>query len=74
MFPVQLVRETGARNQAADVASFEDFDRYVEERGIAEEDLPQAFAHWLANLAGHPMTGEPVDVDGPTFTPEPEGG
>jgi hypothetical protein len=54
------------------VVSLEDFDRYVEERGIAEEDLPRAFGQWLANLAGHPITGEPADGRGPTFTAKAE--
>jgi hypothetical protein len=36
---------------------FEDFDRYVEEHGIAEGDLGEAFAQWLANVAGGPIIG-----------------
>jgi hypothetical protein len=48
-----------------------DFDRDVEENGIAEKDLPKAFAQWLANIAGHPITGEPVDGDGPVVRGEP---
>ena len=55
------------------MVSLEDFDRYVEEHGIVEKDLPQAFAQWLANLAGHPIIGEPADGRGPKFTAEPEG-
>jgi hypothetical protein len=31
-----------------------------------------AFAQWLADLAGRPITGESVDGQGPTFTAEPE--
>jgi hypothetical protein len=30
------------------LASFEDFDRYVEEHGIPEEHYPAAFALWIA--------------------------
>ena len=30
-----------------------------------------AFAQWLANVTGRPMTGEPADGQGPTFTVEP---
>jgi hypothetical protein len=34
------------------VASLEDFDRYVEENSIADGDLAQAFADWLAKASG----------------------
>ena len=46
--------------------SFEDFDRYCEEHNVAEEDVPTAFAQWLADMSGKPIhgrdmtTGEPV--------------
>jgi hypothetical protein len=30
------------------VVSLEDFDRYVEEHGIPQEDWPAAFALWIA--------------------------
>jgi hypothetical protein len=32
-----------------------DFDRYVEEHGIAEEDYPAAFALWIAEVTGGPV-------------------
>jgi hypothetical protein len=51
--------------------SLADFDRYVEEHGIPEKDLPEAFAQWLANLTGGTITGEPADGEGPTFKAEP---
>lgn len=54
------------------MVSFEDFDRYVEERGIADEDLPQAFAQWLAAISGETIIGERVSGEGPpTVTGKP---
>jgi hypothetical protein len=53
--------------------SLADFDRHVEDNNIQPGDYGAAFARWLANLAGRPITGEPVDGQGPTFTAEPEG-
>jgi hypothetical protein len=35
--------------------SLADFDRYVEERGIAVEDYPAAFAQWIAEVTGGPV-------------------
>lgn len=32
-----------------------DFDRYVEEHGIVEEDWPAAFALWIGELTGRPV-------------------
>ena len=32
--------------------SLADFDRYVEEHGIPEEDYPAAFAQWIAEATG----------------------
>jgi hypothetical protein len=32
-----------------------DFDRYVEEHGIAEEDWPAAFALWIGEVTGRPV-------------------
>jgi hypothetical protein len=32
-----------------------DFDRYVEEHGIPEEDYPAAFALWIAEKTGGPV-------------------
>ena len=32
----------------------DDFDRYVEENGIPEEDYPAAFALWIAERTGGP--------------------
>ena len=32
-----------------------DFDRYVEEHGIPEEDWPAAFALWIAEVTGGPV-------------------
>ena len=39
-----------------DDSAFElsDFDRYVEEHGIPEEDYPAAFALWIAERTGGP--------------------
>jgi hypothetical protein len=34
--------------------SLADFDRYVEEHGISEEDYPAAFARWIAEVTGGP--------------------
>jgi hypothetical protein len=39
---------------------------YVMQRRIAEEDVPEASGEWLANLAGHPISGEPAYGVGPT--------
>ena len=35
--------------------SLADFDRYVEEHGIPEEDYSAAFALWLAEVTGGPV-------------------
>jgi hypothetical protein len=32
-----------------------DFDRYIEEHGILEEDYPAAFALWIAEVTGGPV-------------------
>jgi hypothetical protein len=40
---------------AAGVPGVDDFDRYVDERGIAEEHYPAAFALWLAEVTGGPV-------------------
>jgi hypothetical protein len=32
-----------------------DFDRFVDEHGIPEEDWPAAFALWIAELTGGPV-------------------
>jgi len=32
-----------------------DFDRYIAERGIPEEDYPAAFARWIAEKTGGPV-------------------
>jgi hypothetical protein len=55
------------------VVSLEDFDRYCEEHDVQPGEYRVAFAQWLANLAGHPITGEPADGQGPTVNAEPEG-
>jgi hypothetical protein len=52
------------------VASFEDFDRYCEKHGVQPGQYGAAFAQWLADVAGRPVTGEPVD-DGPVVRGEP---
>jgi hypothetical protein len=54
------------------MVSLEDFDRYCEEHDVQPGQYGVAFARWLANLAGRPITGDPVDSQGPTFTAEPE--
>ena len=53
--------------------SLADFDRHVAEHGIAEKELPEAFAQWHANATGKPITGEPVG-EGTTVRAEPEKG
>ena len=40
---------------AAGVPGVEDFDRYVDERGIAEEHYPAAFPLWIAERTGGPV-------------------
>jgi hypothetical protein len=35
--------------------SLADFDRYVEEHGIPEDDYPAAFALWIAEKTGGPV-------------------
>jgi hypothetical protein len=45
------------------VASLEDFDRYVEENNIADGDLAQAFADWLAKASGKRMARTQVELD-----------
>ena len=37
---------------AGGVPRLEDFDRYVDEHGIPEEDYPAAFALWIAEITG----------------------
>ncbi|HXV58066.1 MAG TPA: hypothetical protein VD704_09370 [Gaiellaceae bacterium] len=37
------------------MVGFADFDRYVEEHGIPEEDHPAAFALWYAETTGEPV-------------------
>jgi hypothetical protein len=39
----------------ADGTDLTDFDRYVEEHGIPEEDYPAAFALWIAERTGGPV-------------------
>jgi hypothetical protein len=35
--------------------SLADFDRYVEDHGIPEEDYPAVFARWIAERTGGPV-------------------
>jgi hypothetical protein len=35
--------------------SLADFDRYVEEHGIPEQEYPAAFALWYAEATGRPV-------------------
>jgi hypothetical protein len=35
--------------------SLADFDQYVEEHAIPEEDYPSAFAQWIAERTGGPV-------------------
>jgi hypothetical protein len=37
------------------VVSLEDFDRYVEQHDIPEEDYPATFALWIAERTGGPV-------------------
>jgi hypothetical protein len=39
----------------AHMPSLDDFDRYVDEHGIPEEDYPAAFALWIAEVTGGPV-------------------
>ena len=34
-----------------------DFDRYVAEHNIPEEEWPEAFARWIAEQTGGPVPG-----------------
>ena len=34
----------------------DDFDRYVEEHGIPKEEYPAAFALWIAEVTGGPVS------------------
>jgi hypothetical protein len=36
------------------VGSEADFDRYIAEHGIPEEECPEAFARWIAERTGGP--------------------
>lgn len=40
---------------AGGVPGVEDFDRYVDEHGIREENWPTAFALWIAEITGGPV-------------------
>jgi hypothetical protein len=40
---------------AGGVGRLEDFDRYVDEHGIAEEHYPAVFALWLTETTGGPV-------------------
>lgn len=54
--------------------AFEDFDRFCEERGVADEDgvaTAEAFAEWLASKTGAPIIGGPVG-EAPTIIALPE--
>jgi hypothetical protein len=53
------------------VVSLEDFDRYCEEHDVYPGQYGVAFAQWLANLTGRPVTAEPADGQGPTVAAEP---
>jgi hypothetical protein len=48
-----------------------DFDRHVAENNITDEDLPAAFAQWLANLSGETITWGPAD-EPPEFVAAPD--
>jgi hypothetical protein len=53
-------RHAGTVRQDLDVPdesafSFADFDRYVEEHGIPDDDYPAAFALWYAKTTGEPV-------------------
>jgi hypothetical protein len=41
--------------------SFEDFDRFVEENDIHPDDVPAAFADWLAQQTGEIVVAGPAD-------------
>lgn len=52
---------------------FEDFERYVAERGISDEERPEAFAGWLAEQIGGPPVGyENVQPGDEQVLPDPE--
>ena len=43
-------------------ADFSDFDRYCDEHGISESELPMAFAAWLHEISGGEWEGEAHEV------------
>lgn len=53
------------------MTDFREFDRYLQEHGIAPGDAPEWFAHWLANVAKEPIISGPVD-EAPTILALPE--
>jgi hypothetical protein len=51
--PTQPCQDPGVSDEPR--VDLTDFDRYIEERGIAEEDWPAAFALWIAEVTGGPV-------------------
>jgi hypothetical protein len=51
--------------------SMEEFERWAAGRDIAPEELPDAFAQWLANQTGAPVVGRSARED-PTVVAVPE--
>jgi hypothetical protein len=47
------------------MVSLADFDRYCEDHDVKLGQYGPAFAQWLANVAGRPITGERVSGGGP---------
>jgi hypothetical protein len=53
------------------VTGLSDFDRYCLEHGIAPDEVPEAFADWLAHVSGQPIIGRPAG-EPPTIAAVPD--
>jgi hypothetical protein len=49
-----------------------DFDRYVSEHGVPDDELPQAFADWLRESTGHEHPMRAVGDEAPETSTPPE--
>lgn len=49
------------------------FDAFMEERGYSQDEAPEAFAQWLANESGEPVSGIATDLSN-AVRAEPEHG
>jgi hypothetical protein len=53
-----LHRDVGRKDslrRPCHISSLKDFDRYVTEHGIPEDDYPAAFALWIVERTGGPV-------------------